>query len=84
MVLMRRKSLTSGLPCAAAAEVDMGRGASGELRSINIHWQGSDPSPETTPPSRHTPSALLLPGGGRSSRDHSPMHGAAEGGGQPC
>ena len=69
-----------GLPCAAGAEEGLGRGASGELRSINIHRQGSgDPSPETTPPSRHTPSALLLPGGGRSSRDSSPMHAVAAG-----
>jgi len=80
MVLTRGKPSRCGLPCAAGPGEELGRGASGELRSINIHRQGSDPSPETTPPSRHTPSALLLPGGGRSSRDHSPMHGAAEGG----
>jgi hypothetical protein len=55
------------------------RAESGELRSINIHRQGSDMSSEQTPLSRYTPSALLLPAGGHSSQHNSPMHAVAEG-----
>ena len=72
----------AGGPSAVAAEGDVqlaDRDGSGELRSINVHRQGSDLSSEQTPLSRYTPSALLLPDGGHSSQRNSPMHAVAEG-----
>lgn len=68
-----------GWPLAGADEAGSGGGATGELRSINIHRQDSDPSSGPTPPSRYTPSALLLPAGGHSSQHGSPMRVVAEG-----
>ena len=71
--------LTIWRSLADAAEAGPGRCVSGELRSINIHRQDSDPASEQTPPSRYTPSAALLPAGGHSSQHSSPIHAVAEG-----
>ena len=78
---------TRGRACAAGPSATAATGGeqladlpgSAELRSINVDRQGSDLSSAQTPPSRYTPSALLLPGGGHSSQNNSPMRSVAEG-----